>query len=137
MSKLAERLKDASRSGVYRVTDARAVEEVARSAGLRVVAIPLEGGKEGWLAAFARALALPEWFGANWDALEDCLTDLPGEGHVLLIQGAPAAAGDELGILLDVLEASAGFWKARGKPFFALAVDPAGELELPALYRES
>jgi hypothetical protein len=102
-----------------------------------VVAIALEGGKESWLAAFARALALPEWFGANWDALEDCLTDLPGEGHVLLIRGAPGAAGDELGILLDVLEASAGFWKTRGKPFFALAVDPAGELELPALYRES
>ncbi len=137
MSKLAERLKDASRSGVYRVTDPRAVEEVARSAGLRVVAIALEGGKQHWLAAFARALALPEWFGNNWDALEDALADLPSEGHVLLLHGAPAATGDDLGILLDVLDASAGFWKSHGKPFFALAVDPARALELPALYRES
>ena len=137
MSKLAERLQDASRSGVYRVTDARAVEAVARSAGLRVVAITLEGAKQRWLEAFARALALPEWFGNNWDALEDCLTDLPGDGHVLLLHGAPAAAGDDLGILLDVLEASAGFWKSRGKPFFVVVVDPASTLELPALYRES
>ncbi|MFB7236376.1 barstar family protein [Streptomyces sp. NPDC056534] len=26
----------------------------------------------------AAVLALPEWFGRNWDALADCLTDLPG-----------------------------------------------------------
>jgi hypothetical protein len=35
----------------------------------------------------AAALAFPQWFGRNWDALTDCLGDLswlPGRGHVLL-----------------------------------------------------
>lgn len=35
----------------------------------------------------AQALAFPAWFGHNWDALADCLTDLSwltGVGHVVL-----------------------------------------------------
>ncbi|MFE3071129.1 barstar family protein [Streptomyces sp. NPDC059247] len=34
----------------------------------------------------AAALALPEWFGRNWDALADCLTDLP-EPVALVVTG--------------------------------------------------
>ncbi|MGH3714248.1 MAG: barstar family protein [Micromonosporaceae bacterium] len=39
--------------------------------------------------ACAESLALPAWFGRNFDALADCLTDLSwlaGRGHVLLWQ---------------------------------------------------
>jgi hypothetical protein len=137
MSKLAERLADASRSGVCRASDAAVIEEVARKSGLRLTPISLSGDKQAWLDAFARALSFPDWFGANWDALEDCLTDLPpGKGHVLLLHGAPAAPRDDLGVLLDILEASAGYWKSRGTPFFAVAIDPARALKLADLYRE-
>lgn len=34
----------------------------------------------------AVTLALPAWFGRNWDALADCLTDLP-EPVVLVVTG--------------------------------------------------
>ncbi|WP_435971137.1 barstar family protein [Streptomyces sp. Qhu_M48] len=34
----------------------------------------------------AAALDLPDWFGRNWDALADCLTDLP-EPVVLVVTG--------------------------------------------------
>ncbi|MCX5389513.1 barstar family protein [Streptomyces sp. NPDC006482] len=34
----------------------------------------------------AVALALPAWFGRNWDALADCLTDLP-EPVTLVVTG--------------------------------------------------
>jgi hypothetical protein len=39
------------------------------------------------LDAYARALSFPAWFGHNWHALTDCLTDLswlPARGHVVL-----------------------------------------------------
>jgi RNAse (barnase) inhibitor barstar len=44
--------------------------------------------KAGFMAACARDLALPDYFGANWDALWDCLTDetlLPDPGRRLVV----------------------------------------------------
>ena len=80
--------------------------------------------------AFARALSFPKWFGGNWDALEDCLTEHSG---VLVIRNA--TPGEELGTLVDVLEAVADYWRARKKPFVAVFVDPHAKLRLPELPR--
>jgi hypothetical protein len=135
MSKLLQRLRDPTRSGVYRTSDERAVIEATRGAPLDVVAIE---ASERVFDGMARALDFPDWFGRNWDALEDVLSDLSwrkGDGHVLVFRSYPAGA--ELGTLLEVLRASAEYWAGRGKPFFALFVDPAKKLALPDLYREA
>ena len=76
--------------------------------------------------AFAKALKFPKWFGHNWDALEDCLTDWSG---VLVIRHAQP--GDELGTLIDVLGTVAQYSQERGKPFVAVFVDPDGKVGLP------
>ena len=138
--KLALRLNDAARSGTYRVRRPDEVLEAATEAGLDVARIDLSGaaGRDALLARVARALAFPDWFGGNWDALEDCLADLSwreARGHLLLISGA--SAGDELGILADVLGTAAEYWRERGGPFFAVFVAPPAQLALPPLYRES
>ncbi|MFF7975137.1 barstar family protein [Streptomyces sp. NPDC007905] len=46
-------------------------------AGRFVVTLDLEGvtDKAGLMDRAARALALPDWFGRNWDALVDSLSD--------------------------------------------------------------
>ena len=133
MSKLLQRLRDAKRSGVYRARDARAIIEATAGSGLDVVAIDAAGSP---LQKIAGALAFPEWFGGNWDALEDSLGDLSwrkGEGHVLVFTGYP----EEPDLLIDVLRSSAEYWMQRKKPFFAVFIDPAGKLALPQLYREA
>lgn len=139
MSKLRERLQDASRSGVYRVSGAEAIDEAVRGSALSLGRISLAGaaGKDALLERIARALAFPDWFGRNWDALEDCLTDLSwrmAEGYVLVFEGFEP--GDDLGVLIDVLASSATFWAARGKPFFAVFLDPGRRLALAGLHRE-
>jgi hypothetical protein len=137
MSKLLERLLDPTRSGVYRVAREDDVADALRGSSLSLARIDLSKGQA--LAAFARALEFPDWFGGNWDALEDCLGDLSwrkAEGHVLLIAGFDGVPRDELGVLRDVLASSAEFWAGRGRSFFAVFVDPRGALTLPALYRE-
>lgn len=133
MGKLIDRLRDASRSGVYRVRRADEIGDAARGSELVIARIAF-AEKERLLNNIAAALEFPDWFGQNWDALEDCLSDLPGKGYVLLFD--EPEAGDDLGVLLDILRSSASWWAARGKPFFAVFIDPARELALPELFTE-
>jgi Barstar (barnase inhibitor) len=141
MSKLLERMKDTSRSGVYRAGEDAVILEVVRDTGFDVVRLSFAGvqGKEGLLKKLAEALDFPGWFGGNWDALEDCLSDLSwrdAPGWVLLLRDFEALPRDERGVLVEVLASAAQFWAERGKLFFAVFIDPQGSLTLPDLYKE-
>lgn len=116
-------------SGVYR---AERAEQIAASGHL--VARVRYGDKNALMKNIAAALQFPGWFGANWDALEDCLSDLswlPAGGYVLVFEDA--RPGEELGVLVDVLRCVAEWWAGRGKTFVAVFLDPAGRLTLPRL----
>ena len=135
MATLAQRLRDASRSGVYRATRPADILQAASDTPLDVVRIEAQ---HDVLDAIARALDFPQWFGRNWDALEDCLSDLSwrgGRGELLLFEASPR--GEQLVPLIDVLRSSARFWAGQSHPFFAVFVDPRRELALPDLYREA
>ena len=137
MGKLLARLRDPSRSGVYRASRADVIADAVGGSALDVAEISLATGH--LFNAFASALEFPAWFGQNWDALEDCLGDLSwraAEGHVLMVLHHDRLPKDDLGVLLDVLASSAEYWAARGKPFFAVFIDPRRSLELADLYRE-
>jgi hypothetical protein len=113
------------------------VEDAVQGSHLSLVRVAF-ADKAALLDNMASALGFPDWFGHNWDALEDCLTDLSwrdAPGTVLLIESP--RAGDDLGVLVDILRSSAEFWAGRGKPFFALFVDPERALPLPELFRQS
>jgi Barstar (barnase inhibitor) len=136
MGKLIDRLQDASRSGVYRAGRADELLEAVRGSKLVLAKIRFEA-KEQLLKNIAAALQFPGWFGQNWDALEDSLTDLSwlgAGGHVLLFENP--RPDDDLGVLMDVLRSSAEWWAGRGKPFFAVFIDPARALPLPSLFTE-
>nr|WP_245769263.1 barstar family protein [Streptomyces indicus] len=47
--------------------------------------------KAAFLTACATTLAFPSWFGRNWDALADCLSDL-APGTVVVVSGWRAYA---------------------------------------------
>jgi hypothetical protein len=90
----------------------------------------------GLLTECARALDFPDYFGHNWDALEECLADLewlPAKGYVLLITDAGCVLPDDeaeyetfLEILRDAGEAwgsgQAGMGARRPTPFHVLFV---------------
>jgi Barstar (barnase inhibitor) len=140
MGKLTQRLSDATRSGVYRVPRADEVIDAVRGTRLDLARVDLAGAadKEALLLRVAQALGFPHWFGANWDALEDCLADLAwraGTGHVILLERHGELPVDDLGVLIEVLTAAADHWAGRGRPFFAAFIDPEGVLALPELFR--
>ena len=133
MGKLLERLKDPVRSGVYRVERVDEVLDATRGSKLQLARIS-HAEKSELMKNIAKALEFPDWFGHNWDALEDCLTDLSwreAEGHVLLLEGE---ADDRL---IDVLRSAAEFWAGQGRSFFAVLLDPARRSPLPPLFRDA
>ncbi|MDX1375245.1 MAG: barstar family protein [Burkholderiales bacterium] len=127
----------AARSGLYRTSGTRTPPA---EAGLDVVRVSLAGAahKAALLERFAAALAFPDWFGANWDALEDCLSDLSwreDRDRLLLIEGfepLAASAGDDFRVLLDLLREVAEHWAAQGRAFRVVFVDPGHRLALPS-----
>ena len=82
--------------------------------------------KADFLQAVAHTMAFPKHFGSNWDALEDCLTDLDwlnGDRFILLYeqpemfaQGEPA----EWLVALDILRSAVAYWRTKKRPFYVL-----------------
>ena len=71
------------------------------------------------MALLGRALALPEWWGRNLDALYDCLTGLGRPVRLELSGRAALEATDFGGCLLRVLEDA-----AAASSCFELVVEP-------------
>ncbi len=71
----------------------------AQAAGQRYVEVDLSNlrTRKAALQAIGQALGFPQWYGANLDALYDCLTNLPQgtAGFVLMLRGFNHAAPRE------------------------------------------
>jgi RNAse (barnase) inhibitor barstar len=93
MSGLRALLTEGLRPGVYRWQSAAAVDEVRRdavAAGFGFVLLDTSEihDKAGFLDLCATAFDLPRWFGRNWDALADSLSDRStGSPEVVLWSG--------------------------------------------------
>lgn len=90
------------------------------------------------LARFATALHFPAWFGHNWDALSDCLTDLswlPARHYRIELsqpQTLRAGAPETLDTALDILAEAAEFWAGEGVVFeFVLSETPPADEPAP------
>ena len=129
MTKFEEKLRDSSHAGPYLAPrDMRALARAVKKCGLKLVRVDLKGAhdKQGLLDAIANALKFPEWFGGNWDALEDCLTDLSwlkANGYVVLLEHCGELvrrAPHEFAMSTEVFESVAEYWDEKNKPFWTL-----------------
>ncbi|MEM7205998.1 MAG: barstar family protein [Planctomycetota bacterium] len=70
-------------------------------------------GKTELLAALAGALSFPEYFGDNWDALSDCMTDLswlPAKRVLLVHADLPLWRNDDQRTYLELLRDALQSW---------------------------
>lgn len=129
---------------VYRLSRRASVEGLvtaATEAGWRVVVVSGREAptKASFLTTVASAFRLPAWFGRNWDALEDCLTDeaIVGERTTLLVldhlDGFAAADAEQWEIGLDVLAGVVDHWTATETPWFVVVAGTVGVHELAHL----
>lgn len=81
----------------------------------------------GLFKAFAAGCALPDYFGGNWDALDECLTDLewlPTRHIVLHIPQAGSMLADQpeaLEVLVEILATTAEAWAEAADEAFPMS----------------
>ena len=127
MPTLCARLQNINEAGTYRLNcplDELNAAAVKAGFALFVADMSAAQGKGEFLAAVARAISAPDWFGHNFDALADALADLswePAAGYVLLLRNG----GETLGLnaadheaVSEIFSATATFWKSQGKAFW-------------------
>ena len=108
----------------------------AARAGRHAAVLDLAGvrGKAAFLARCAAALNLPGWFGHNWDALHDCLTDLSWweapRGRLIAVTDVPGLRRRDPATAraaAEVFEAAVAQWRDRDGALSVLfATDRAG-----------
>jgi len=121
----------------------KSLQSAAKRAGFD--AFVIDGSKiarkEQLLNAAALALRFPKDFGHNWDALEECLTDLEwvdGEGFLIYydhIDGLLEAHPDQFETLVEILRDAVASWKEDGTAMIVLlsgAKPPKGVSKLKA-----
>ncbi|MBN1691257.1 MAG: barstar family protein [Dehalococcoidia bacterium] len=116
-------------SGVYLAPAADAdIRDAARAGGLEFAEVDLKGVKDkrGFLKTTAAALGFPSYFGMNWDAFSDCLTDMswrPAAGYVILLKNHRSFAvknPSEAQTAERIFDSSAQYWKQKKMPFYVI-----------------
>lgn len=112
-----------------------------RGEDTRVLDVPSDLlNKDALLSWYTEALGLPEYFGANWDAFDECLRDLSWIKErrlVLYHRDVPLnSSPKDQRIYIDVLANAVCDWKS-GESHEVIAVfDPTCELKLRAAVRD-
>lgn len=113
------------RSCVHFADAAPAGTEGAELRSLDGAAVAREGGM---LWAIADAFAFPEWFGGNWDAVDDLLRDLSwidADHYLLVVTGAEAlwaGAPRDAGRLVESWQFCAEYWAGNDTAFHLVFV---------------
>ena len=129
MNEMAKQLLDSQRSGVYQLLAfPEEVERAAGEASLATFRIDIRGvqDKKDFLDRVAEGLSFPEWFGANWDALNDRFGDIdPAQsksGYVFILENSDdfmLATRREFNNAVKVFQSAAEYWKSERRPFWA------------------
>jgi RNAse (barnase) inhibitor barstar len=83
--------------------------------------------KEEFLTRLAREMRFPDYFGNNWDALEECLKDLnwlSANGYIIRFANADKFIKDHLfdfRIFVEIVESVGNYWKGHKIEFVLIA----------------
>ena len=126
-----ESLLEANRGGVWFLPERlepKAVQARAKGAGFAFFHVDGKNitRKEQLMNHAATVFRFPKHFGNNWDALEECLTDLEwidADGYVIYydhIDGLLAEHPDQFETLVEILRDSVKQWKEDGEAMVVL-----------------
>lgn len=135
LRRLRDLAEGTSGPGVYRMSGgalAGTAMSVIVDSGRRCLTI--DGthatNKERFMDACQVGLALPEWFGRNWDALADSLTDLDlGPNGAIIVYGRAdvlAVTDPQVwAMAVDVFSDAVAYWRSTPTSLSVVCVGPA------------
>lgn len=128
-------LATTARSGLYHLPPGhqKAVEKSAGKLHFQFLPADLSGCRSmaDALKQLGSMLRFPEWYGCNFDALFDCLSDpswSPAPGTIIVIEGSdPLRLADPAGFatLIEVFQAAADARREKDHPFWLLLDSPS------------
>lgn len=82
----------------------------------------------GLLNEISASLQFPDYFGENWDALEECMCDLEWlnepDGYTMIFTNSDKILQDEslstFETFVDIFDHAANYWQSHGKVFHVL-----------------
>jgi RNAse (barnase) inhibitor barstar len=117
-------------SGVFALSGDADVERIGEIAsGFDCAIVPVRGkirNKQDFLSEMAGSLNFPDYFGHNWDAFEECISDtdqIPNQTLVLILNDVAAFAKnepEEMKTAIDILRDAAEAWSGEGKTLVVL-----------------
>lgn len=128
-------LQDIARAGPYRLPPGRETGLLASAAslGLQHLIYRPEGSPDtrAWLTGLGQTLSFPAHFGANFDALYDCLTDpdILSQPGLLLVLGNLTPLGEAVDILIAIFQAASDEWRDQERPLWVLFDAPDLDLD--------
>src|SRR6188472_4467399 len=87
------------------------------------VEINCDGDERSIIAQIGKGFKFPDYFGQNWNAIDECITDLswlPAQGYRCVLVGSKKLLQRDPRIhklLLDTLNEAKEFWQKEGKQF--------------------
>jgi RNAse (barnase) inhibitor barstar len=136
VKRFSELVEDRRETGVYILAGNAGRDEVRRVTEAHDLSFFLFSAKDvhnkdALLQAAGSACHFPDYFGHNWDAFEECITDMswqPSPGYVILIEAIASLRTEsptDFENFLAVLQDAASSWAGQGKSFFVLIHDSA------------
>jgi RNAse (barnase) inhibitor barstar len=107
------------------------IEQIAKEHNLAffVLAGARAGSKKEFMDQATRVFGFPDYFGKNWDAFADCLTDMSwvGRNGFLIVYSDCRQFADrspeDFDTAIEIFKEAADFWKKEGKTFLVLFHD--------------
>jgi RNAse (barnase) inhibitor barstar len=117
-------------SGVFALSGEAEAEKIGEIAsGFDCAIVPVIGkikNKQDFLSEIADSLNFPDYFGHNWDAFEECISDpdrVPNQMLVLIFEDIAEFAEkepEEFKTATDILRDAAEAWSGAGKSLVVL-----------------
>lgn len=135
MNDYTETLANPEIAGVYEIPEGGVEAVLAAAEANKYIVYRADlrqaRNREQMLKILGEGLEMPAWYGANYDALMDCVCDMnwiPSPGYVIILENCHninTLAAPEFNMMIDVFAAAANHWREEKVPFWCFVDQPA------------